>query len=456
MGRTLSLNTRISLVLTILVGTLLVIQAVAWVRGARSAIHEEIEAASRVSEQWLVALGIELRKGPEDTLSQRILSAIQPLGRIRANGLEIQDQAGAVIYRSPPPTYKAGRSAPTWFTGLLSTDFAPRWVAIGPLNVIIRPDASRAILDAWDEVTGMVGWAFGFLAVLFLAVQFALHRALRPLEQVMAALDITGKGRFDTRLPVFEVPELGRLSRAFNGMADRLAHAVDENVCLEAEREVARRVQLSLEADRKAIARELHDELAQGITAVRALAGAIAQRTETHPDLQAYASNIVAVAGQMQDGVRTILHRLRKPAAEPLRASLDRNLAAWCSQHPEIRLEGVFDLGEAPLSEELAGCTLRIVQEGLTNISRHASASHAEIAVRREGGDLHIVVSDDGVGIGAEPSRDAGSGLGLTGMAERVELLGGTLNIENRSSGGCRLVVRIPEDHPGEVAEGKL
>ena len=75
-GRTLSLNTRISLVLTILVGTLLVIQAVAWVRGARSAIHEEIEAASRVSEQWLVALGIELRKGPEETLSQRILSAI--------------------------------------------------------------------------------------------------------------------------------------------------------------------------------------------------------------------------------------------------------------------------------------------------------------------------------------------------------------------------------------------
>ena len=114
-------------------------------------------------------------------------------------------------------------------------------MAIGPLNVIIRPDAlagDTRRLGRGDRHGGL-----GFFRIsggLVLAVQFALHRALRPLEQVMAALDITGKGRFDTRLPVFEVPG-GPPSRAFNGMADRLAHTVDENVCLEAEREVARR-----------------------------------------------------------------------------------------------------------------------------------------------------------------------------------------------------------------------
>jgi two-component system sensor histidine kinase UhpB len=74
---------------------------------------------------------------------------------------------------------------------------------------------------------------------LFFATRFALDRALRPVGQVMAALDRTGHGRFDTRLPVFPVPELGRLARAFNGMADRLAQAVNENVRLENDRELA-------------------------------------------------------------------------------------------------------------------------------------------------------------------------------------------------------------------------
>lgn len=456
MGGGLSLHTRISLVLTALAAGLLFVLAALWIHGTRAAINEEIEAAARVSEQWLVALGIELRKGAEESLATRTLAAIQPLGRIRANGVEIQDRQGALIYRSPAPTYKAGRAAPEWFSGLLSADFAPRWVAIGDLNVVIRPDASRAVLDAWDDVTGMVGWALGVLAILFLGVRVALAKALRPLDMVMAALDRTGRGQFDTRLPVFEVPELGSLSRAFNGMADRLAHAVDENVCLEAEREVARRMQGSLEADRRAVARELHDELAQGITAVRALAGAIAQRTEAQPDVQGYAGNIVSVTGQMQDGIRTILHRLRKPAAEPLLASLERNLAAWRQQHPEIELEGVYELGDAPLSDELAGCALRIVQEGLTNVVRHAQARHVEVRVWRRSGDLEIVVADDGVGLGGEPSAQAGSGLGLTGMVERVELLGGELRLETPVAGGCRLVARIPEDFPAPVLEEKL
>lgn len=188
-------------------------------------------------------------------------------------------------------------------------------------------------------------------------------------------------------------------------------------------------MQGSLEADRRAVARELHDELAQGITAVRALAGAIAQRTEAQPDVQGYAGNIVSVTGQMQDGIRTICTGC---------ANRQRNrcLPAWSATWPpggsSIRRSSwkADELGDAPLSDELAGCALRIVQEGLTNVVRHAQARHAEVRVWRRSGDLEIVVADDGVGLGGEPSAQAGSGLGLTGMVERVELLGGVLRLE--------------------------
>ena len=100
-------------------------------------------------------------------------------------------------------------------------------------------------------------------------------------------------GRFDVRLPVFPLRELGRLSLAFNGMADRLEEAVEDNVRLKSEREVACLVQARLEDERRAIARELHDTLAQCITGVRALAGAIAQRTSDQPALQQPAQTIV-------------------------------------------------------------------------------------------------------------------------------------------------------------------
>jgi two-component system sensor histidine kinase UhpB len=132
----------------------------------------------------------------------------------------------------------------------------------------------------------------------------------------MDALDRTGRGRFDIRLPVFATPELARLSRAFNGMANRLRAAVDDNVRLETAHEVAEQMQARLQAERQSIARELHDELAQGITAVRALAGAIVQRAPDVPALHIPAQSIVAVTGEMQDGVRNILQRLR-PAASP-------------------------------------------------------------------------------------------------------------------------------------------
>jgi two-component system sensor histidine kinase UhpB len=168
-------------------------------------------------------------------------------------------------------------------------------------------------------------------------VRAALARALSPLEQVMGALDRTGAGRFDTRLPGFATPELARLSRAFNGMADRLQAAVNDNVRLDTQRELAERMQARLAAERRDIARELHDELAQGITAVRALAGAIVQRAPDESALHVPAQGIVAVTGEMQDGVRRILQRLR-PSATGLAEGLEQIFAGWRARHDGIAL----------------------------------------------------------------------------------------------------------------------
>jgi len=440
----LSLHTRISLVLTGLAASLLLVLGGLWLHGARDAIHEEVEAASRVSAQWLQALAGEMRAVPATVLPARVLGMVRPLGRIRANALEVRGADGNILYRSPPPTYKAGRTVPDWFATLLAPQFAPRTVAVGDLRLVLTPDASRSIIDAWDDLLAMAGRALLLLAILFLATRWALDRALQPLEAVMAALDRTGSGRFDTRLPVFATPELGRLSRAFNGMADRLRAAVDDNVHLETEQEVARQIQDRLDAERRSIARELHDELAQGITAVRALAGAIVQRSGELPALQNPARSIVAVTGEMQDGVRNILLRLRPPAVGSLQTVLERQLAAWRLQHEAIELVTELRCGEQAADDIRGQTVVRIVQEGLTNIVRHAAASRVELAIIHHAGRWEISLADNGRGQQAGISAQAGCGLGLQGMAERLAALGGYLHKESPLAGGFRLRAGFP------------
>ncbi|MBS1158849.1 MAG: hypothetical protein H6R15_1268 [Proteobacteria bacterium] len=441
----LNLHTRVGLVFTGLAASLLLVLAGLWLHGSRNAIHEEVEAANRVSVQWLQALAGELQGVPPDALPGRLLAVVQPLGRIRANALEVLAADGRRLYRSPPPSYKAGRRVPDWFAGLLTPEFAPRHLVVGELQLVLYPDASRSVIDAWDDLLAMAGWALALLAVIFVVSRRALDRALRPLEQVMTALDRTGSGRFDTRLPVFATPELGRLSRAFNGMADRLTEAVNDNVRLETEQELARCLQGRLEAERRGIARELHDELAQGITAVRALAGAIVQRTGEQPALHSHAQSIVAVTGEMQDGVKNILLRLRPPAAGSLQTALERQLAAWRRQHEEIELAVELRCGDQVAGDVRGQTVLRIVQEGLTNVVRHAAASRVDLKILRHDGEWEISLADNGHGQHCHASPQAGCGLGLQGMTERLAVLGGYLQRESPAAGGFRLRAGFPE-----------
>jgi two-component system sensor histidine kinase UhpB len=456
----LSLHTRLSLILTALIASLLLALGGLWLKDTHNSINEEIEAASRVAGQGLSALARPLRTAPSAAAEAQLLGDIEAIGRIRANVLEVLD-AGQRRYLSPPSTYKAGRQAPGWFTALVEPRFAPLEIDAGALTLRLTPDPSRATLDAWDELCAMTGWALGLLLLLFLGTRSALDRALRPLEQLMAALDNTGPGRLDTRLPVYADPQLGRLSRAFNGMAARLAEAVHHNLQLEDDRELSeqrhRQLQEQLEAQRQAIARELHDELAQGITAVRALAGAIAQRTGEQPALHGHAQSIVAVAGQMQDGVRHILHRLRPPAqgeatVPPLATLLEQHLANWRQQQPQIAVHSELDLGTLPLGGETTLAALRIVQEGLTNIAKHAAASAVHLTIHLAASPagshaswrLQLCLSDNGRGLGQARDPATGCGLGLLGMRERAALLGGQLQLDNLPAGGARLQVWLP------------
>ncbi|MBA5639297.1 HAMP domain-containing protein [Duganella sp. LX20W] len=444
----LSLRTRISLLLTAVAACLTLALGALWLQATRTSIDEEITAGTRVCEQWLTVLAREQDAAPGAAAAEQLLVRVRAAGRIRANALRAFDSAGRLLYVSPAPLYKAGRDAPPWFASLLDPHVQPRRIAAGALTLVLTPDPSRASVDAWDSAQAMVRWAVALLALLFLSTRLLLDRALAPLEQIRAALERTGRGRHDLRLPVYAARELNLLAHAYNGMADRLDQAVNDNVRLYSECELAQLMQARVERERRGIARELHDELAQGITAVRALAGAIVQRTADQAPLHGHAQSIIAVTNDIQQGIRHILRQLQPPSggAQDLGAALQRHLALWHRHYPQLDLQVESDGDCLQVDDTVALALLRVLQEGLTNVARHAGAARVRVSLRLcrqpDGDWLELTLADDGRGL--PPAAARRHGFGLRGMHERVLALKGELTIENQPGQGVRLCARLP------------
>jgi signal transduction histidine kinase len=199
------------------------------------------------------------------------------------------------------------------------------------------------------------------------------------------------------------------------------------------------------EEERRNIARELHDEVGQALTAVQ-VELSVAQRRlrtgEQNPQLLSDAETITRGALQTVRDVSQLLH----PALLD-----DLGLAAaveWQARSFEsrtgIRVDVQHDgmAKRVPRAVELAA--YRIVQEALTNVVKHARASRCQIRLQRHGDDLEIGVEDDGRGFDPEDVGEAHRGLGLLGMRERVALLDGRVAFESASGEGTRVKVRLP------------
>jgi PAS domain S-box-containing protein len=215
------------------------------------------------------------------------------------------------------------------------------------------------------------------------------------------------------------------------------------------------------EAERRDLARELHDELGQWLTAIQAEAEAIlgSGAAADDPRLSRSARAISDCAGEVHHLLRQMLHRLRPSLLDSLglAASLQELAANWRTHYPQIacELEVVDDLRGLP---ELLGITVyRVVQEALTNVAKHARARR--VAVRlllvRDAAakpqSLEATVEDDGRGFDTKPPK---FGLGLTGMRERVLAAGGQFSLHGEPRRGVRIAIQLPLATPPQPVPG--
>ncbi len=211
---------------------------------------------------------------------------------------------------------------------------------------------------------------------------------------------------------------------------------------LEHNRELARQLIAVQESERRALARELHDELGQSCNAIRVEAAYI-QRASDPQQINAAAARAAASAESLYRHVRSLLRQLRPAELDEL--GLVTALQALCESWEErsgvaciFFHDGSFD----PLDETTATALYRVAQEGLNNVMRHAQASRVRIGLQRgAAGELQLQVEDDGCGFDVQQHS---RGLGLLGASERAAALDGHLQVDSQPGTGTRLRMSLP------------
>lgn len=214
-------------------------------------------------------------------------------------------------------------------------------------------------------------------------------------------------------------------------------------------RHLAQRIESDREADRTTLARELHDELGQLLTAIRMDADRLLTLRRrgsviSDADLVSRLGEIKQIAGDAIKAVQRICHDLRPPTlAEPGLVSTVRAAADAFESRTGIRCHALLPQQEPRLDAESCRVLSRALHEALTNIARHAHASEVRLALREEPGMLELEIADNGRGLPPGALSAPGS-IGLFGLRERAQGLGGETIIGTAPGGGTLVALRVP------------
>jgi two-component system sensor histidine kinase UhpB len=257
-----------------------------------------------------------------------------------------------------------------------------------------------------------------------------VRRAFAPLEELTAVMRTIDPLVPGTRVRVRAgARETRELAAAFNDMLERLE---DER------RESARRAVRAQEAERRRLARELHDELGQSLTGVL-LQVDHAIRTPEAAQLE----EARETARRSLEDVRRIARDLRPDTLEELGlASALNALATRLTRDAGVAVERRLDGAVPELPADTEVVVYRVAQEALTNVARHAGASRVTLGLARPPGDrVVLTVDDDGPGF---PDGASGAGRGITGMRERALLVRGRMELLSSPLGGARVRLEVP------------
>lgn len=410
---------------------------------ARRSVEEEVGSSVRLALQLVEA---ELQEQGTANDSGRWLARLARLESARH--LRIQVEQEGRWLRLAPSQPQTAENVPAWFRRAVAPPALHAERRVEQPNglaarILIEADPGAEMGEAWREARGFFQLMTVLAAAVLALVYVTLGRAFDAVNTILAGLQHMESGRYDQRLPAFSVREFSRISDAFNHAAESLDNARAESERGEAaNRRLTRRLLQVQEEERRAVVRELHDELGQSLSAMKALAVSLRQLS-AEAKLRDIAVSLVSLCDHLFPVVRGMMQRMRPLMLEELglKAALEDLLDGWRGRCPQIRWRLDCDEVVDSLAEPLQINLFRIVQEALSNAVKHAHPANVRVELAMSPQQVHLAVSDDGRGYDAQKTP---LGMGLSGMRERVHGLDGGFRVDSGPGRGTRVEALLP------------
>ena len=366
--------------------------------------------------------------------------------------VQLLDTKAAVLRSSCEGVNSAAITTPNWFFEIykrligseasVTRQISYRGFSEG--TVVASSDPVATAGQAWTSIAPMLGLSAVLIATLCIVAYWVIDRALAPTKDIIAGLNRLAQGDLDCRLPAFRLSELNRISEVINALSRDLAKVTAERS------ELARKLVDAQEQERLHIARELHDDVAQQLSAINAVAACVRGKVQRSDASAARdASELEAMTSDLMVSIRKTLAYLRPSEIDDLgliqslRDLVEKhNTLAQGATHYTLETRGHLE----DLSAEASAHVYRIVQEALNNAAKHANAHNVKVVLnkfRDKGADrIELAVDDDGSGSSAR-NKNSLSGWGMIGMRERVLALSGRFAAGPNPAGGFGLRVEF-------------
>ena len=426
----MSLRVRLSLIVSLLFVVGMVLGLSFLISNARQRVADEVGAAAILTSQLLESLFTD----PDMARDQRrLVEQLRDVGDARHLDVYLEVEGSEAV---PPPDVTPPE-APAWFVYLVQAPPQRQAVMLGGgagQRLVIRTNPAHEIDQVWRETRNFFLVLLLVLLVLNGLLYVTVGRWLAPVDAIIAALDEAEHGDFSGHIPPASLPELKAIAEKLNKLTSVLRRSKEEN---------DRLTQMALvirENERRHLARELHDQLGQSISAIKAIAFSLAQRLRGIDDMSVEgAARIGTISNEVSSQVRDMMGRLRPALIDELGlvAALQSMIDEWNRDHRETFCSfRASSAGFDTLDSEAQINVYRIVQEALTNVARHAQAERVDVTLTSDGSRCELVVADNGRGYDPATVRQ---GMGLAGIRERCHALKGSLNLVTAPGAGVRI-----------------
>jgi len=445
----MSLRARLNIIITTLLLILFLCSSYYTISNARRSVHSEIESSTQLALQLIKAVSAySTSSEPDKQNHMSFLRKLTELKTIRHLHIEIRSPTDILVPSDENLFEKS--DAPSWFVKLVKPPATEvrRWLytpVTKPVDILIKPDPLDEIHESWMETKNILIFLSVFIILANLLIYILIGLYLSPIKEILDGLSDIRKGNYQLELPSFHLPELDRISEQFNHMASVLFESNRRNQLLR------HRLLEIQEEERRILSQELHDELGQTITAIKAVAVSIPNKSKLEKRfVNSSVKTIVEYSDHIYKVAKDMMHRLRPSVLDEfgLVKALQNMVDEWNANQDEIFCDFRFSDVSDNLSESLRISLYRIVQESLTNSLKYSKAEKVVVMIkkiiRNDVEKIYLEIYDDGVGVNKDKIKLS---FGLLGIKERVEMHNGEFEFLSKLGEGFKIVIVIPMEH---------